>query len=304
MVKECVCMYCWICVSSVWTLSAADRLGGGGVGRRWQTRCKSFREILLTWCHIAYFDSPTATRRSCDVKKKTKKNKQHVDTFWCPWIHHLLNSDKHTHDMCQSWLRGLLFCFAQRDVSYGSHSKPQVFYATCGWGPGPPSFTLCLLWAHCSMLGKANKQKEMLFSSCTPRGAIDFIIFVSLEKKNNKFPYPLRSSWAVLLTGQLFLSTVTAMTEFFQGWTEQMDASNALCCWKCCVCWIAERLVAFCRVLVSKCVCDLRSRWTYITSYAAHLLWTSMESVQISGCVRKFQTSMQFCTLKKYVKFF
>lgn len=93
------------------------------------------------------------------LEKNKKKNKQHVDTFWCPWIHHLLNSDKHTHDMCQSWLRGLLFCFAQRDVSYGSHSKPQVFYATCGWGPGPPSFTLSLLWAHCSMLGKANKRK-------------------------------------------------------------------------------------------------------------------------------------------------
>lgn len=27
----------------------------------------SFREILLTLCRIAYFDSPTATTRSCDV---------------------------------------------------------------------------------------------------------------------------------------------------------------------------------------------------------------------------------------------
>lgn len=152
-----------------------------------------------------------------------------VYTFWCLHIHHLLNSDKHTHDMCQNWLRGLsFFCFVQRDVSYGSHSKQQVFYSTWGWGPRPPSFTLSLLWAHCSVLGKANKQNEMLFSSCSPLGAMDFMIFVSLEKK--KIPYPLRSSWTALLTGQLFLSTVTAMTEFFRGWRGPNRWTLPTCC--------------------------------------------------------------------------
>ena len=70
-----MCLYVLLnmCVFSMNT-ECCRQAWGGGVGRRWQTRCKSFREILLTWCHIAYFDSPTATRRSCDVKKKTKKN--------------------------------------------------------------------------------------------------------------------------------------------------------------------------------------------------------------------------------------
>lgn len=210
-----------------------------------------------------------------------------VYTFWCLHIHHLLNSDKHTHDMCQNWLRGLsFFCFVQRDVSYGSHSKQQVFYSTWGWGPRPPSFTLSLLWAHCSVLGKANKQNEMLFSSCSPLGAMDFMIFVSLEKKKN----PISSE--KLMNCAADRPAVSEHSDSHDrvlprlAWTEQMDASNVLCCWKCSVCWTAEHLVAFCHVLISKCVCDLRSRWMYITSYAAHLLWTSMESVQISGCVR------------------
>ena len=183
-------------------------------------------------------------------------------------VHHLLNSDKHNQDRCQNWLRGLsFFCFVQRGVSCGSHSKQQVFYSTCGWGPRPPSFTLSLLWAHCSVLGKANKLKEMCYF--LPVLLVEPLILWYLSSWEKKKKIPI--SFEKLMNCAADRTAVSEHSDSHDrvlprlAWTEQMDASNALCCWKCCVCWTAEHLVAFCHVLISRCACDLRSRWMYIT---------------------------------------
>lgn len=181
----------------------------------------SFREILLTLCRIAYFDSPTATTRSCDVLCLYILMSTHPSSAQLRQTH-----SWHVSELAErAFFFFVLFSVTSHTAAI-QNNKSSTLHEVEGQGP------LVLLWAYYEHIAlcwvrQTNKTKCYFLPVLLLE---PWILWYLSAWKKKKIPYPLRSSWTALLTGQLFLSTVTAMTEFFRGWRGPNRWTLPTCC--------------------------------------------------------------------------